>query len=60
MLNKEMLQGQLLSEHRRTINEISEIKSESFELNEDQKLKIKNLELRLMKISEQLYTLYKD
>ena len=55
-----MLQGQLMSEHRRTINEISEIKSESFELNEDQKLKIKNLELRLMKISEQLYTLYKD
>jgi len=55
---KRILHGQLMSEHRRIINEIADIKAEGFELNEEQKRKIQELEFKLKKIAEKLYTLY--
>jgi hypothetical protein len=58
MEDKRILHGQLMSEHRRIINEIADIKAEGFELNEEQKRKIQELEFKLKKIAEKLYTLY--
>jgi hypothetical protein len=58
MEDKRILHGQLMSEHRRIINEIADIKADGFELNEEQKRKIQELEFKLKKIAEKLYTLY--
>jgi hypothetical protein len=58
MEDKRILHGHLMSEHRRIINEIADIKAEGFELNEEQKRKIQELEFKLKKIAEKLYTLY--
>ncbi len=55
---KRILHEQLMSEHRRLTNEIADIKAESFELNDEQKRKIQELEFKLKKIAEKLYTLY--
>ena len=57
---KRILHGQLMSEHRRLINEIGEIKAESFELNDEQKKRIQALESKVKKVAEQLYVLYQD
>ncbi len=55
-----ILHGQLMSEHRRLTNEISDIKAQSFELNEEQKKRIQVLEAEIKRIAEQLYTLYQN
>lgn len=55
-----ILHGQLMSEHRRLTNEISDIKAQSFELNEEQKKRIQALEAEIKRIAEQLYTLYQN
>ena len=55
-----ILHGQLMSEHRRLTNEISDIKAQSFELNEEQKKRIQTLEAEIKRIVEQLYTLYQN
>jgi len=55
-----ILQGQLMSEHRRLTNEISDIKAQSFELNEEQIKRVQMLEMQVKKIAEQLYTLYQN
>ena len=57
---KKILHGQLMSEHRRLTNEISDIKAQSFELNEEQKKRIQILEAEIKRIAEQLYTLYQN
>ena len=57
---KKILHGQLMSEHRRLTNEISDIKAQSFELNEEQKKRIQALEAEIKRIAEQLYTLYQN
>lgn len=57
---KKILHGQLMSEHRRLTNEISDIKAQSFELNEVQKKRIQVLEAEIKRIAEQLYTLYQN
>lgn len=57
---KKILHGQLMSEHRRLTNEISDIKAQSFELNEVQKKRIQVLESEIKRIAEQLYTLYQN
>ena len=55
-----ILHGQLMSEHRRLTNEISDIKAQSFDLNEEQKKRIQVLEAEIKRIAEQLYTLYQN
>lgn len=57
---KKILHGQLMSEHRRLTNEISDIKAQSFELNEEQIKRVQMLEMQVKKIAERLYTLYES
>ena len=53
-----ILQGALMEQHRRIINEIADIKAEKFELTEEDKQKISKLELQLKDIAQRLYVLY--
>ena len=53
-----ILQGALMEQHRRIINEIADIKAEKFELTEKDKQKISKLELQLKEIAQRLYVLY--
>jgi hypothetical protein len=56
--NNGILQGALMEQHRRIINEIADIKAEKFELTEEDKQKISKLELQLKEIAQRLYVLY--
>jgi hypothetical protein len=53
-----ILQGALMEQHRRIINEIADIKAEKFELTEEDRQKISKLELQLKEIAQRLYVLY--
>jgi hypothetical protein len=53
-----ILQGALMEQHRRVINEIADIKAEKFELTEEDKQKISKLEFQLKEIAQRLYVLY--
>jgi hypothetical protein len=53
-----ILQGALMEQHRRIVNEIADIKAEKFELTEEDKQKISKLELQLKEIAQRLYVLY--
>ena len=53
-----ILQGALMEQHRRIINEIAYIKAEKFELTEDDKRKISKLENDLKLVAQRLYVLY--
>jgi hypothetical protein len=53
-----ILQGALMEQHRRIINEIADFKAEKFELTEEDKQKISKLELQLKEIAQRLYVLY--
>ena len=57
-MDKKILHGKLMSDHRAITNEISDIKAENFELNEDQKKQVVKLENQLKFIAEKLYRLY--
>lgn len=57
-MDKRILHGQLMNEHRLISNEIADIKASSFELNKEQKEKVQQLEGRLKDIANKLYTLY--
>ena len=57
-MDKKILHGKLMNDHRTIINEISDIKAENFELNEDQKKQVAKLENQLKFIAEKLYRLY--
>jgi hypothetical protein len=48
--SKAMMYGQLLNEHTRVGNLISEIKAENYEMNDDQKNRIRVLENRQIQI----------
>ena len=48
--SKAMMYGQLLNEHTRVGNLISEIKAENFEMNDEQKTRIRVLENRQIQI----------
>lgn len=50
--------GNLLNEHTKHFNEINRTKSESLELNQEQKLKIQRLEERQRKIMEEIKNLF--
>jgi hypothetical protein len=56
--NNGILQGALMEQHRRVINEIADIKAEKFELTEEDKQKISKLEFQLKEIAQRLYVLY--
>ena len=53
-----ILQGALMEQHIRIINEIADIKADKFELTEEDKQKISKLELQLKEIAQRLYVLY--
>lgn len=57
-MDKRIIQGQLMNEHRMISNEIADIKASSFELTKEQKQKISELEMRLKMIAQKLYKLY--
>lgn len=48
----------LLNEHRRVSNQISEIKGESFEMNESQQKRIKELERKQIHLMNQMRVLF--
>jgi hypothetical protein len=56
--DKRIMQGALMEQHRRIINEIADIKANSFELNNEEKQRISKLENDLKLIAQRLYTLY--
>jgi hypothetical protein len=58
IMDKRMIQGQLMNEHRLISNEIADIKASSFELTKEQKQRISELEIKLKVIAQKLYTLY--
>jgi hypothetical protein len=58
-MDKKIIHGQLMNEHRKLINQISDIKAASFELSEKDKNEIAQLERKVKIIAEKLYNLYK-
>jgi len=56
--NKQLIYESLLNEHRRITNEISDIKANSYELNEDEKKKVKELETNQIQLMNQMKFLF--
>lgn len=59
MEDKRIIHGHLMNEHRRLTNEIADIKANSFELNEEEKRKISELQRRQILIMKQLENLFR-
>jgi hypothetical protein len=59
MEDKRIIHGHLMNEHRRLANEIADIKANSFELNEEEKRKISELQRRQILIMKQLENLFR-
>jgi hypothetical protein len=59
MQDKRIIHGQLMNEHRKLANEIADIKANSYELNEEEKRKVADLQRRQMVIMKQLENLFK-
>ena len=59
MQDKRIVHGQLMNEHRKLANEIADIKANSYELNEEEKRKVADLQRRQMVIMKQLENLFK-
>lgn len=57
-MDKRLLHEQLLNEHRRLINEIADIKSQSITLTPQQENQVVILENKVRVIAEKLYKLY--
>lgn len=58
MSDKRMIYESMLNEHRRVQNEIADIKANSFELNEEEKKKVKELETRQVQLMNQMKVLF--
>ncbi len=58
MTSKKEEYDRLLNEHRIITNQISDIKADSFDINDEQKQKIRFLELKLIGIMEQMKRLF--
>ena len=58
--DKRLLQGALMEQHRRIVNEIADIKADKFELTEEDKKKITKLENDLKLVAQRLYVLYNE
>ena len=59
MQDKRIIHGQLMNEHRRLANEISDIKANSYELNEQEKKQVAKLQRQQMLIMKKLENLLK-
>ena len=59
MQNKEIIHGQLMNEHRRLSNEIADIKANSYELNDEEKRKVTELQRQQMLIMKKLENLFR-
>lgn len=59
MMDKKILHGQLMNEHRRLSNEIADIKANSYELNEEEKRKVTELQRQQLIIMKRLENLFK-
>jgi hypothetical protein len=57
MQDKRIIHGQLMNEHRRLANEVADIKAENYELNDEQKQRVAELQRRQMIIMKQLENL---
>jgi hypothetical protein len=57
MQDKRIIHGQLMNEHRRLANEVADIKAENYELNDEQKRRVADLQRRQMIIMKQLENL---
>ena len=57
-MDKIELQGRLMNEHRMITNQISDIKANNFELTQENKKEIAELERKLKIVAQKLYTLY--
>jgi hypothetical protein len=55
---KAQMYGNLLNEHRRISNKISDVKSENFELNPEQSKKVRELESQQVSLMEKIKTLF--
>ena len=58
MTNKKAIYETILTEHRRITNEISDIKANSYELNEEEKKKVKELQSRQLHLMNQMKVLF--
>ena len=58
MKDTRLIYESLLNEHRRLSNEISDIKAQSFELNETEQKKIKELQLRQLQVMNQMKAIF--
>ena len=59
MQDKRIIHGQLMNEHRKLANEIADIKANSYELNEEEKRKVAELQRQQMLIMKKLENLLK-
>ena len=59
MQDKRIIHGQLMNQHRILANEISDIKANSYELNEEEKKKVAKLQRQQLIIMKQLENLFK-
>ena len=59
MEDKRVIHGQLMNEHRRLSNEIADIKANSYELNEEEKRKVAELQAKQLIILRRLENLFK-
>jgi hypothetical protein len=57
-MNKQVEYERLLNEHRVLSNQISDIKAESFELNDEQKMKIQNLQRKQVELMNRMKSLF--
>jgi hypothetical protein len=58
MASKQIIYETILNEHRRVTNEISDIKANSYELNEEEKKKVKELQTRQVHLMNQMKVLF--
>jgi hypothetical protein len=58
MTNKKVIYETILNEHRRITNEISDIKANSYELNDEEIKRVKDLQSRQLELMGRMKTLF--
>ena len=58
MTNKQVIYETLLNEHRRLTNEISDIKANSYDLNDEEKQKVQELQKRQLELMNRMKILF--
>jgi uncharacterized protein YdcH (DUF465 family) len=58
MKNIEVIYGRLLNEHRRILNEISDINANSYELSDEEKRKVQELQKKQIQLMNQMKMLF--